>query len=88
MTNVDPSYVYMVPRVRILLGLTSLTVHLDSLETTVNSTLMNVPVSLDSVEVYVWMEETTPTVTSWAVGSQGYTVRFFDTSLLVKALSQ
>ena len=24
--------------------------------------LMNVPVSYDSMEVYVWMEETTPTV--------------------------
>ena len=65
----------MVPCVRILLGLTSLTVHLDSLETTVNSTLMNVPVSLDSVEVYVWMEETTPTVTVQVVASQGHIVR-------------
>ena len=76
MTNVDPSHVYMVPCVRILLGLTSLTVRLDSLETTVNSTLMNVPVIHDSVEVFVWMKETIPSVTAQAVDSQGHnTVR-------------
>jgi hypothetical protein len=34
------SHVYMVPLVRMLVGLTSVTVHLDSLATTVNSTLM------------------------------------------------
>jgi hypothetical protein len=34
------------------------TVHLDSLESTVNSALMNVKVSRVSMEVYVWMEET------------------------------
>ena len=48
--NVDPSCVYMVPYDRMLLGLTSLTVRLDSLETTVNSTLMNVSVSHLSME--------------------------------------
>lgn len=56
--NVDPSPVYMVPHVRMLSGLTSVTVHLDSLEITVNSTLMNVPVSRVSMEVCAWMEET------------------------------
>lgn len=55
--------------VRMLLGLTSVTVHLDSLETTVNSTLMSVPVSPVSVEVYVWMEETTTSVTCYAAQS-------------------
>lgn len=51
--NVDPSQVCMVPCVRILLGLTSVNVDLGSLETTVNSTLMNVPVSHVSMEVCV-----------------------------------
>ena len=57
-----------------LLGLTSVTLHLDSLETTVNSTMMNVPVSHVSTEVYVWTEETSTTVTAQGVNSQGYTV--------------
>jgi hypothetical protein len=35
----------MVPCIRMLLGLTSVIMHLDCLETTVNSTLMNVPIS-------------------------------------------
>lgn len=56
--SVDPSPVCTAPRVRMLSGLTSVTVHLDSLETTVSSTLMNVPVSRVSMEVYAWMEET------------------------------
>ena len=64
----------MVPLVRMLVGLTSVTVHLDSLETTVNSTLMNVPVSHVSMEVYV-LRETTTTVTTQRVDSQGHTVR-------------
>ena len=51
------------------LGITSLTMHLDSLETTVTSTLMNVSVSYVSMEVFLWMEETTPTVTAWVVDS-------------------
>ena len=40
--NVDPCHVYVVLCFKMLLGLTSVTVHLESLETTVNSTLMNV----------------------------------------------
>ena len=75
MMNVDPSHVYMMPCVRMLLGLTSVTVHLDSLETTVNSTLMNVPVSHVSMEVYVWMEKTTTTVAAKIEDSQGHTLR-------------
>ena len=43
----------------LVLGLTS--VYLDSLETHVNSTLMSVTVSHVFMEVYVWIEETTPT---------------------------
>ena len=41
--------------------LTSVTMHLDSLETTVNSTLMNVPVIHVSMEVYGWTEKMTTT---------------------------
>lgn len=55
------------------LGITSLTMHLDSLETTVTSTLMNVSVSYVSMEVFLWMEETTPTVTKQILDSQGHT---------------
>jgi hypothetical protein len=51
--NRVPSHVYMVPLVRMLMGLTSITVHLDSLETIVNSTLINMSASHISVEVYV-----------------------------------
>jgi hypothetical protein len=41
--NVDPRQVYMVPHVTLgLLRLNSMTMHLDSLETNVKSTLMNV----------------------------------------------
>ena len=47
--NADLSCVYTVPHVRMHMGLTSVTKHLDSLETTVNSTLMNV-----SMEVSVY----------------------------------
>ncbi|EDM18145.1 rCG40590 [Rattus norvegicus] len=65
--NVDPSYVYRVPQIRMLLGLTSLTMHLDSLEIPVNSTLMNVPVSRTSMKVYVWMQKMTTTVATWLV---------------------
>ena len=50
--------------VRMLLELTSVILHLDSLETTVNSTLMNVPVSHVSMEVYVWREERSTTVST------------------------
>lgn len=56
--NADPSLVSTVPHVRTLQGATPVTVHLDSLESTVNSALMNVKVSRVSMEVYVWMEET------------------------------
>ena len=49
--NVDPSCVYMMPCVRMILVLTSVTVFQDSLETTVNSTLMDVPVSHVPMEV-------------------------------------
>ena len=65
--TVDPSRVCIVPCISMLGGLTSVTMHLDALETTVNSILMNVPVSHVSIEVYVWMEETTPTVPAWIV---------------------
>ena len=67
--------VYVVMCVRMLLGLTSVTLHLDSLETTVNSILMNVPVSHVSMEVYVCVEEITTTMTAQGVDSQGHTVR-------------
>ena len=60
----------MVPHVRMLLGLTSVTMYLDSLVTTVNSTLMNVPVSPVSMEVCVWREETTPSVSALGVDSE------------------
>lgn len=73
--TVDPSHVYMIPRIRKLVGLTSVTVHLDSLKTTVNSTLMNVLVSHVSMELYVWMEETFTTVSAGVVDSQGHTLR-------------
>jgi hypothetical protein len=59
---------------RMLLGLTSVATNLASLETTVNSTLMNVPVSHVSMEVYV-LRETTTTVTTQRVDSQGHTLR-------------
>ena len=65
----------MVPGVRMLLRILPIIVHLDSLGTTVNSTLENVRVSHVSMEVYVWMEETTPTVTVQVVASQGHIVR-------------
>ena len=53
----------------------SVTVYQDSLETTLNSTLMNVPVSPVSMEVYVWMEKTTTTVAAKIEDSQGHTLR-------------
>lgn len=52
-----------------LLRLTSGSVHLDSSETTVNSTLTNVPVSHISMEVDVRMKETTTTVSARVVDS-------------------
>lgn len=72
--NIDPTHVYLVPCVKMFLGLTFVTVHLDSLETTVNSTLMNVTVNHVSMEVYMWIEETTTTVTAWVMDLQGHTV--------------
>lgn len=54
--GVDLSHVYMVPQVRMLLGLTFVIVLMDSLETTVNSAWMNTPVSHVSMELYVWMK--------------------------------
>ena len=54
---------------------TPVTVHLDSLETTVNSALINVSIRHVSMEVYVWMEVTTTSVTAWVVDSREYTVR-------------
>lgn len=62
--NVDPCHVYVVLCFKMLLGLTSVTVHLESLETTVNSTLMNVPVRHISMEVFVWREERSTTVST------------------------
>ena len=55
------------------MGLTSV-IDLDSLETTVNSTLMSVPVSQVSMEICVWMEETTAE-TRQILDPQGHTVR-------------
>lgn len=49
---------------------TSMTVYLDSLETTMNSTLMNVPVSYVSMEICVWMEETITTMSTQRVNSE------------------
>jgi len=68
----------MVPRVRMLLELTSVTIHPDSLETTVDSTLMSVPVSPVSMEVCVWTEEAILTVTAQVVDSQGCIVRQYE----------
>ena len=73
--GVDLSHVYMVPQVRMLLGLTFVIVLMDSLETTVNSALINVSIRHVSMEVYVWMEVTTTSVTAWVVDSREYTVR-------------
>lgn len=73
--NVDSSYVYILPCARMLLGPTSVTVHLDPLEITVNSTLVNGSVSHISMEVYMWIEERTTTMTAQVVDSQGHTVR-------------
>lgn len=41
--------------------------HRDSLETTVNSILMNVPFNQISLELYVWMVKTATTVTAQVV---------------------
>ena len=49
--NVDLSCVYVVLHIRMHVGLISVTKNLDSLETTVNSTLMNVLCSRVSMEV-------------------------------------
>ena len=62
--NVDLSCVYVVPHIRMHVGLISVTKNLDSLETTVNSTLMNVPVRHISMEVFVWREERSTTVST------------------------
>lgn len=70
LVNVDPSHIYMVACVR-MLWLT----YLYSLETTMNSTLMNMPFNHVSMESYVWMEETTTSVTEGVVDSQKHTVR-------------
>ena len=70
----EPSRAYMVPHVRMLLGLLPIIVHLDSLGTTVNSTLENVRVSHVSMEVYVWTKETT-TLSAQVVDSVGHNVR-------------
>ena len=59
LVHVDPTCVYM--------ALTSVTVHLDPLETTVISTLMNVPASYVSMEAYVWKEGTITTVVAQIV---------------------
>jgi hypothetical protein len=67
--------VYVVMCVRMLLGLTSVTLHLDSLETTVNSILMNVPVSHVSMEIYVGKEGRITVVSTLLVNSQGHIVR-------------
>lgn len=69
--NVDPSHGYMVPHASIYMGLNSVTVYPHSLETNVNSTLMNVSVSSISMEVCMWMDETTPIVTPQELDSQG-----------------
>ena len=55
-------------------GLTSVTMHLDSLETIVKSNFMNVRVSHVPMEGYVLMEERTTTMTAQVVDSQGHTV--------------
>ena len=70
--NVDPSGVYMMPCYDAL-RLTPAIMHLDSSETTVNSTSMNVPVS-HFMEVYVWMEESTA-VTMQIMDSERHTMR-------------
>lgn len=51
--TVDPHLVYMFPHIRMFLELTSVTINLDSLETSVNVTLMIIPVSLVSMEICV-----------------------------------
>ena len=66
------------PCVRVLLRLTSVTVHLESLETTMNSTLMKVPVSL--VSMCAWRRQLQCGLLTGIVD--------FDASLLVKDLSQ
>lgn len=70
--NADPSHVNMELCVRMFLGLTSLTMYL---ETSMNSTLI-MPVSHISVKVYVWMEETKTNGSGQVVDSQGHSVRF------------
>jgi hypothetical protein len=58
--NVDPSHVYMVPPVRMPLGLTSGTVCLDFLETTLSSTFMHVLVShvyIGGESMCVWRKQ-------------------------------
>ena len=60
--NVDPSHVYMGLCVRMLWGLTSVTMHMDSLDTNLNLTLIKLSVSLVSMKVCEWIEEVITTV--------------------------
>lgn len=71
--NADPSHVNMEPCVRMFLGLTSLTMYL---ETSMNSTLIMCQSSHISMKVYVWMEETKTNGSGQVVDSQGHSVRF------------
>lgn len=48
-------------------------IYLDSLESTINSSLINVPVSHISMEVFEWMEETI-TIPAQVVDSKGHTI--------------
>lgn len=71
--NADPSHVNMESCVRMFLGLTSLTMYL---ETSMNSTLIMCQSSHISMKVYVWMEETKTNGSGQVVDSQGHSVRF------------
>lgn len=68
--NIDPSHIYMVPNDRMLLWLTSLTMYLNALEITVYSSLMNIPFTHVSMEVYVWMKETSIIMPAQVVDSK------------------
>ena len=57
------------------LGLTFVTIHMDSLKTTVNLALVNKLVSYVSMEIFVWVEEMTIIVTTQVVNLQGHIVR-------------
>lgn len=60
----------MMPNDRMLLGLTSLTMYLNALEITVYSSLMNVPFTHVSMEVCVWMKETSIIMPAQVVDSK------------------